>query len=158
MSEGGESQIGKGEDRFGRMLSRDLFLFLLDLEVKRARRYQNFLSILILKLVKNSYLEDGDGLMGCHKLLAGLLMEELRETDVLATLGEDKFAVILPYAHAAAGTLARSRFENLLKYYEFKRNGCDVISRQVSFPTNGTSTTDILKKALDESLSETDGL
>ena len=40
----------EAEVKWGRILDKNLFLFLLDLEVKQARRYQNFLSILILKL------------------------------------------------------------------------------------------------------------
>ncbi len=55
----GEARVrgGKGTG-LKRILSKDLFLYLLDLEVKRGRRYQNFLSILILDLVA---LPKGDG-------------------------------------------------------------------------------------------------
>ncbi len=62
MREHVETGVEKGEGEFGRILKRDLFLFLLDLEVKRARRYQNFLSILIMKIVGSSYSNNGEGL------------------------------------------------------------------------------------------------
>ena len=39
------------ETKITRILSKDLFLYLLDHEVKRALRYQNFISILLMRLV-----------------------------------------------------------------------------------------------------------
>lgn len=150
MREHVETGVEKGEGEFGRVLKRDLFLFLLDLEVKRARRYQNFLSILILKLVRSSYSNNGEGLQTCHKLLAGSLTDEMRETDIIGSLGEDKLVVLLPYADVSAGNIVRSRFEDLLKYYDLKSNGYEAIVRQFCFPINGTSTIDLLKKAIGE--------
>ena len=147
-----ENELGEKEE-FGRMLKRDLFLFLLNLEVKRARRYQNFLCILILKLVRGPDSNNGEALKACHKLLAGLLMDETRETDILCDLAEDKFVIILPYADFSAGIQAKSRFETFLKDYDLKRNGYEVIVQQLSFPRNGTSTTDLIKKTLEEGIS-----
>jgi hypothetical protein len=147
-----ESELGK-EEEFGRILKRDLFLFLLNLEVKRARRYQNFLCILILKLIRGPDSSNGEALKACHKLLAGLLMDETRETDILCELAEDKFVVILPYADFSAGIQAKSRFESFLKDYDLKRNGYEVIIQQLCFPRNGTSTTDLIKKTLEEEIS-----
>ena len=56
----GSEDKSKGESAAGfRILDKDLFLYLLDLEVKRARRYQNFISILLMKLVPFS--KEGNG-------------------------------------------------------------------------------------------------
>jgi len=147
-----ETGVEKGLEAFGRILKWDLFLFLLDIEVKRALRYQNFFSILVLKLVRSSCSSNGDGLQACHKLLTGLLTDEIRETDIIGYLGEDKFIVLLPYADVSAGNLVRFRFENLLKYYDLKSNGYETAIRQISFPMNGTSTVDLIKKAMEEEI------
>ena len=147
-----ETGVEKRLEEFGRILKWDLFLFLLDLEVKRALRYQNYLSILILKLVRSSSSNNGEGLQTCHKLLTGLLTDEMRETDIIGYLGEDKLIVLLPYADVSAGNIVRYRCENLLKYYDLKSNGYETVIRQICFPMHGTSTVDLIKKAMEEEL------
>ncbi len=142
-----EEEIGKES---GRILSRDLFLRLLDLEVKRARRYQNFLSLLIVKLIKRSSQGEPKSLRSCHDLLAGLLANEMRETDILGSFGEDRLMALLPYADAGSGDVAKARFENLLRFCNLKENGYETIVRQVSFPRHGTSAVDLIEKGLGE--------
>ena len=155
MRDPAEREIGEGEKvgELERILKRDLFLFLLDLEVKRARRYQNFLSILVLRLIRGPDSNNGDAMKACHKLLAGFLMDETRETDIVGDLGEDKFVVILPYADSSAGNQAKARFETILKFYDINRNGYEIAIQQICFPRNGTSTTDLVKKTLEEEIS-----
>ena len=130
-----------------RILNRDLFLYLLDLEVKRAQRYQNFLSILILKL--NALSKDGSGdLQTSYKMLADLLSEEIRETDILGQLSKNRVWALLPYADVSAGAHAKSRFEDTLKCCDFRSKGYEVMIDQVSFPIHGTSTKSLMEKAL----------
>ena len=78
-----------------RIMKTDVFLFLLDLEVKRAQRYQNFLSLLLLKF--NQCSDDGCGkdLQACYQALTDLLMGETRETDILGAVRENEL-IILP--------------------------------------------------------------
>ncbi|MGD0917421.1 MAG: diguanylate cyclase [Thermodesulfobacteriota bacterium] len=132
----------------GRILNKDLFLYLLDLEVKRARRYQNFLCLLLLNLKQFSKDDDGRSFQTCHQKLSHLLTEEMRETDILGSLNGNQLVVLLPYADKAAGINAKSRFEGTLKYYDFKGKGFEVRIDQVCFPINGADTIDLLKKAL----------
>ena len=129
-----------------RILSKDLFLYLLDLEVKRGRRYQNFLSILILDLVTLPQGDGGANLETTYQMLTALLKEEMRETDIFGALGENRLIVLLPYADLLAGDQAKSRFETVLEHYDFKSRGYKVKVHQVSFPTNGTDTADLMKK------------
>ena len=129
-----------------RILSKDLFLYLLDLEVKRGRRYQNFLSILILDLVTLPQGDGGANLETTYQMLTALLKEEMRETDIFGALGENRLIVLLPYADLLAGDQAKSRFETVLEHYDFKSRGYKVQVHQVSFPTNGTDTADLMKK------------
>jgi hypothetical protein len=138
-----EGIVVKGD----RILNRDLFLYLLDLEVKRAQRYQNFLSILILKL--NALSKDGSGdLQTSYQMLANLLSEEIRETDILGQLSKNRVWALLPYADVWAGAHAKSRFEDTLKCCDFRSKGYEVMIHQVSFPIHGTSTKSLMEKAL----------
>jgi hypothetical protein len=135
------------EVKGGRVLNKDLFLYLLDLEVKRAQRYQNFLSILILKL--NALSKDGSGdLQTSYQMLANLLSEEIRETDILGHLSKNRVGALLPYADVSAGAHAKSRFEDTLKCCDFRSKGYEVMIDQVSFPMHGTSTKSLMEKAL----------
>jgi GGDEF domain-containing protein len=133
---------------FGRMLNRDLILYLLDLEVKRGRRYQNFLSILILDLMALSNGNGGGDLDTSYQMLTNLLTDEVRETDIFGALGENRVIVLLPYADLSAGNQAKSRFESILKYYDFRSKGYEVKIHQVSYPMNGTDTPDLMRKVM----------
>ena len=118
--ENSKGEIRKGaEDVFGKVLNRDLFLFLLDLEVKRARRYQNFLCLMLLKIKQRSKNEEGLDFHTCYETLSDLLSVEIRESDILGSLDGNGLVILLPYADVKAGNHAKSRFEETLKYYNF---------------------------------------
>ena len=136
------------EETFGRILKRDLFLFLLNLEVKRARRYQNFLCLMLLRIRQFSQQGDGGGLHACSRTLSDLLAEEVRESDIIGSFEINKLVVLLPYADEKAGACVKSRFEDTLKYYDFKSKGFEIMIDQVCFPVNGSDTMDLMKKAL----------
>lgn len=131
-----------------RVLSRETFFHFLDLEVKRSRRYQNFFSILILKLAELHHHENSRGLQVCIQRLAHLLMEEMRDSDILGALEESRLAILLPYADLLAGGDTRSRFENSLRYYDFSRDGYYVEIEQLCFPRDGTDTPDLIEKMI----------
>ena len=131
---------------FKRILSKDLILYLLDLEVKRGRRYQNFLSILILDLVALQEGNEGTNPEIAYQMLTTLVKDEMRETDIFGALGEHRLIILLPYADLLAGDQAKSRFEAVLEHYDFKSRGYKVRVHQVSFPANGTDTAELMKK------------
>ena len=143
-----EDLPGGAEEAIGRILNRDLFLFILDIEVKRSRRYQNFLCLVLFKIRQFSQEGDREGLQTCFRTLMHLLTEEIRESDIIGSLELDKLAVLLPYADVEAGAHVKSRFEDALKYYDFKKNGVEVMIDQVCFPVNGSDTGDLIKGAL----------
>jgi GGDEF domain-containing protein len=131
-----------------RITNRAMFLYMLELEVKRAQRYQNFFCILKLKLSQIPDYENGKGLQTCYQTLRHLLIEELRESDILGSLGDDQLAILIPYADVSAGGSARSRLEGSLKYFEFKNEGYEVMIDQISFPMDGTDMPDLVGKLL----------
>ena len=135
-------------EAFGRILNRDLFLFLLDHEVKRARRYQNFLCLMFLKIKPLPREGDGGGLEACYRILSDLVTVEMRESDIIGSLELNKLIVLLPYADMKAGAHVQSRFEDTLKFYDFKSKGLDIIIDRVCFPVNGADTMDLIRKAL----------
>ena len=130
----------------GRILNRELFLYLLDLEVKRARRYQNFFCILSLKLSRLSDSGNEKKLQNCFQTLSHWLSEELRESDILGSLGDHQLAALLPYADLSSGSHARERYEGSLKYFNFKNDGFELTIHQVCFPKDGTDTADLIRK------------
>jgi GGDEF domain-containing protein len=138
----------EAEVKWDRVLDKSVFLFLIDLEVKRARRYQNFLCILTLKLNALSKDESGD-LQTCYQMLTNLLTEEIRESDIIGQLSRDMVGVLLPYADVSAGNDAISRFEHSLKYWDFKHKGYEVMIGQVSFPAHETNTESLVKRVLE---------
>ena len=140
-----QSIVGEGVDR---ILTREIFLYFLDLEVKRSRRYQNFFSILVLRLDEAPNRENGNGLQACYRRLSLLLAEEMRDSDILGALGEKRLAVILPYADLFSGGHTRSRFESSLQFYDFNRDGYRVVVEQVCFPRDGTDTSDLVRKVV----------
>jgi len=133
-------------EAFGRILNRDLFLFLLDLEVKRARRYQNFLCLVFFKIKQFSREGNVGGLKDCYQTLSDLLVEQIRESDIIGSIELGKLLVLLPYADSQAGAHVKSRFEDALRYYDFRSKGFEIIIDQVCFPVNGTDTIDLIKK------------
>ena len=131
-----------------RVLNQEVFLYLLDLEVKRSRRYQNFFCILILKLKELPDQNDGRALQACYQRLTHLMAEEARDSDVLGTLGQKRLAVILPYADMSSGSYTRSRFENSLQYCDFTREGYQVVVEQLCFPSDGADTPALVRKVI----------
>jgi diguanylate cyclase (GGDEF)-like protein len=148
MGNWGEELPNGAEEAIGRILNRNLFLFILDIEVKRSRRYQNFLCLVLFKIRQFSQVGDRKGLQACSRTLSHLLMEEIRESDIIGSLELDKLAILLPYADLEAGSHVKSRFEDTLKYYNFKNKGFEIMIDQVCFPVNGSDAIDLIKGAL----------
>lgn len=129
-----------------RIVNKELFLNELDLEVKRARRYQNFFSILRLKLSPLPGFENGEGLEACSKALSDFLAGELRESDILGFLVDGQWAILIPYADLSSIGLLRSRIMGDLENYDLKKKGYVVKADQICFPIDGTNTADLLGK------------
>lgn len=143
---------------FGRIVDRKLFLYLLDLEIKRARRYQNFISLLCLKIHRISNDGNSWNLETCRETLGDLLSVEMRESDILAFLGEESLIVLLPYADLHMGEKAKERFEETLQYFDFKRIGYEITIDQFCFPANGADKEDLLSKLFQPQSEEEKGV
>ena len=132
----------------GQIHSRKSLHFLLDKEVKRARRHQHSFCILTLTLSELPNNSNGNGLQTCVQALIHFLGEKLRESDILGVLAEHEWAVILPYTDPKAARHAQSLFKDGLKYYDFKKLGCEVKIDQICFPVDGLTATDLIEKVM----------
>ena len=138
-------------DRHGdqrRILNRDVFFRLLDLEVKRARRYQNFFSLLIMRLKGFTDRMESGALQDCYQKLCGLLSSELRANDILGALDRDKVVALLPYADMMAADSVKSRFEGNFKYFSFYDEGFEVEMKRFCFPMDGADTGDLIQRLI----------
>ena len=131
---------------FGHVFNRQSFLFLLNLEIKKAQRYQNYLSLLSLTFDHlNPSLGENPSIS--LKTLANLLKDELRDTDVLGQSGANRLLVILPYADMAGAHNVRNRLEQILQDYGFRQKGANIEIAEVCFPTHATNIDDLLRLA-----------
>jgi GGDEF domain-containing protein len=130
----------------GRILNREVFFQLLDLEVKRARRYQNFFSLLIMRLRRLTGGLESGAPQGCYQKLCGLLSEELRANDILGALDRDRIVALLPYADGIAVDSVKTRFEGNLRYFSFYDEGFELEMERFCFPTDGADTGDLIQR------------
>ena len=139
---------GGAEAGLDRILNRETFFYLLDMEVKRSRRYQNFFSVLVLRFYQ-LFGEDNSGkLLNCSNHLTQLMQGEFRESDVLASLGGNTLVALLPFADESAVSKVRSHFESSLESCDLKNKGYDVRINQVCFPMDGTSSRDLIRNII----------
>jgi len=136
------------DTEIGRIHSPEWFLYLLDKEVKKARRHGYFCCILKLTLSQLPNNENDKGLQTCFQRLIHLLGEQLRESDILGFLGEHQLAVIFSYTDPNAGSHAQSRLKERLKYYDFKKEGCEVKINRICFPTDASNPADLIQKIM----------
>jgi len=129
---------------FGHVLNRESLSFLLNLETKRARRYQNYLSLLSLTF---GHLDPspGENPSISLKTLACLLKGELRDTDIVGQGGGNRLLFMLPQADMAEVHKVRERSERILHDYGFGRNGFPIEIDEVCFPTHAKNTDDLLR-------------
>jgi len=132
----------------GRILNRETFFYLLDMEVKRSRRYQNFFGVLVLKFVQPFGKDNSSGLLNRYNHLSRLMQEEFRESDILGSVGENRLVALLPFADVSAVGQARSHFEASLEFCDFKKEGYEVRIDQICFPMDGTDTRDLIRKVI----------
>ena len=132
-----------------RIKNKETFVYFLDMEVKRARRYKDFFSIILLRLMNPARHLQGATMEAACNRLKKVLAQEARETDILGTMDEDQIVILLPYADAESAEFAQRRFNDLLASYVFVTKGPEINFKRVCFPSDGTTRVDILKKMLD---------
>ena len=91
-------------------------------EIKRARRYGSTVSAVFLDLDDFKEVNDRRGhLVGSHVLveMAAVILQSVRDTDIVARYGGDEFVVIIPETAAADAQRVAERVRAGIARYEF---------------------------------------
>ena len=98
-----------------------VFDYLFDLEVKKATRYQYFLAVLFLEIDLKIETAAGDHSADHEqlKVLADLLRDELRSTDIIGRDSEGRFAVLLHHADEVNTHRIGERLRRRISDYAF---------------------------------------
>ncbi|MBN2468041.1 MAG: diguanylate cyclase [Deltaproteobacteria bacterium] len=112
-----------------------VFNYLTQLEIMRALRYQNYVTLLLMEpdqSINNTRKFEG---------LAKILRDELRSTDVLGRVNHVRFGAILIHANLESAYLAGERIRSRIQDYFYINDGGLTISiGGACCPSNGTST------------------
>lgn len=124
-------------------------------EINRATRHQRGFSVIMIDLDNFKYINDtfghpiGDMVL---KEFSVMLADELRTGDVLARMGGDEFAIILPETDAASGFQVANKLHQILAEKEFElpagKMRCTASFSLVGFPEDG-STSEQIYAAMD---------
>ncbi|MBW2123982.1 MAG: diguanylate cyclase [Deltaproteobacteria bacterium] len=128
----------------GPVFVRDDFFQLLDLEIKRARRYQNLFGLLRFELFNTG--KDTGGRNKSLRPLLRLVREEIRETDLVGQTKKNEIMVLLPYCDSIGSEIVCGRLTNLVKDFHFGNDELKVLSGYVCFPMEGTDMGEILNR------------
>ena len=137
-------------------LAADSFHYLCDLEIKKAQRYQYFISVLFIQFDPRS--EPDAGALGngnpTLETLGIILRDEIRECDLLARLGDNRLCVLLPFTDGTSSVGVAERLRSRVENHTF--NGEEGLQKTVSvsvacYPTNASDSASLLIRA-DETL------
>lgn len=132
-----------------------VFDYLFDLEIKKATRYQYFLAVLFLELDHGapgrSEAEREEDRRVQLRVLADLLRDELRSTDVIGRVTDGRFSILLHHADEVNTQRIGERLRRRIHDYVFGEGA--VGRRTVSiggacFPASGNYPEDLRGEAL----------
>jgi diguanylate cyclase (GGDEF)-like protein len=137
-------------------LATDSFHYLCDLEIKKAQRYQYFISVLFIQLdppaaVASNAPEQGSPIL---ETLGKILRDEIRECDLLARLGDNRLCVLLPFTDGASSIGVAERLRSRVENHTFNDEEGQQKTVSVSvacYPTNASDSASLLIRA-DETL------
>jgi diguanylate cyclase (GGDEF)-like protein len=137
-------------------LAADSFHYLCDLEIKKAQRYQYFISVLFIQFDPHDEQPVGAPRLGNPTLeaLGKILRDEIRECDLLARLGENRLCVLLPFTDGTSSMGVAERLRSRVENHTFNDAGDQQKTVSVSvacYPTNASDSASLLFRA-DETL------
>lgn len=104
-------------DELTKICNRRYFLDILQTETKRAIRYKRYLTLAYFDVDNFKFVNDRYGHQQGDRLLyliANTVENTIRETDVVARMGGDEFALLLPEINYKSAHLALQRIQNQL--------------------------------------------
>lgn len=142
-------------DEETQVLRDGVFDYLFDLEIRKATRYQYFLALLFLELDRGdgekTAAEAGERRRLQFKIVADLLRDELRSTDIIGRSTDGRFSILLHHADEMNTQRIGERLRRRIHDYVFEEGL--VGRRTVSiggacFPANGNYPDDLRSEAL----------
>jgi hypothetical protein len=121
-------------DAESRVLTPEAFDFILNNELKRAIRSQNYLTLLQIEATESS--PDADGPIRLAQELARLASRELRETDLISRDGRGRLSVVLLDADLPHSMVVLERLVARFEHYEFTSAG-SILVGAACCPTDG---------------------
>ncbi|HVO29398.1 MAG TPA: diguanylate cyclase [bacterium] len=129
--------------------------FILDKEVKRARRYQTPLSVLFMDLDHLKGVNDKFGHLTGSRILievAGVIRRCVRDTDVMVRYGGDEYTILLPSTDSAGAMIVAERIRASVEKMDFKGEDGSVLKMTASlgvacFPEHAREKRDLLRIA-----------
>ncbi len=137
-------------------LAADSFHYLCDLEIKKAQRYQYFISVLFIQFDAPDEPPEGAPRIGNPTLetLGKILRDEIRECDLLARLGDNRLCVLLPFTDGTSSLGVAERLRSRVENHSFSDGEGQQKTVSVSvacYPTNASDSASLLIRA-DETL------
>ena len=99
------------------LLNKEIFHSLLELEVKRSLRYQNFLSLLLMEATPNPSKGDGDEQTSFTDRMVSLVSTQIRDTDLIGTARENTITVVLLHSDRHSAARVANRLNSLVLSY-----------------------------------------
>lgn len=129
--------------------------FILDKEVKRARRYQTPLAVLFMDLDYFKGVNDRHGHLTGSRILievAGVIRRCVRDTDVMVRYGGDEYTILLPSTDATGAMVVAERIRASIESSDFKGDDGSPLHVTASigvacFPEHAREKRDILRMA-----------
>lgn len=98
------------------------FKDVLNMEIKRAERHKNSLSLIMFDIDSFKHYNDTHGHPAGDKVLqriASLVSRNIRTIDIAARYGGEEFAIILPNTSAKNATIVAEKIRKLIEYHQF---------------------------------------
>ena len=140
-----------------RVLTPEAFEFVLNNELKRALRSQNFVTLLHVEPLLRGVPGGGNGEREAMvRKVARLVSREVRETDLLAHTDHGRLSVVLLDADLESSMRVVDRLLNRLEHYEFERPLTFEVGAACC-PTNGTDAESLRQAVEARPLRQRDG-
>jgi hypothetical protein len=137
-------------DEDSRVLTPEAFDFILNNELKRAIRSQNYLTLLQIEATESS--PEPDGLMRLAQELARVASRELRETDLISRDARGRLSVVLLDADLPHSMAVLQRLVARFEHYEFTSAGSIAVGAACC-PTDGSDAGSLRRAAEVRSMS-----
>jgi GGDEF domain-containing protein len=131
-------------DDDSRVLTPEAFNFVLNNELKRAMRSQNFLTLLVIEASEST--PEGGGHQQLAREIARVVSREVRETDLLSQTPEGRLSVVLLDADLPNSMRVLERLMARFEHYEF--TSAESISVGAACcPTHGADAESLIRAA-----------